>query len=258
MTNGCFWVFRECLEGRQIISEAPQANPAQENQFFLASNLPAETRVVAFLACLLLEEVGSKMTCKLSVQVWRLDFWVWKNWKTSNIHWPVVIFSVNILLCTWKIKLLMKMHCHKAVLSAFVSKGTVFNSALVMLYERFEMIQILLLSHLFEHSLQKCQRWCAPSWEDAAGGAVIMAVQRMADLSSIAFWDQKYSTVLHWNKPKVFHFIFSRRMECQQSVPLGLKMLTFSIAPCPCTSSLKHTVTYVYFFRTRGHPGSRQ
>lgn len=81
----------------------------------------------------------------------------------------------------------MKMHCHKAVLSAFVSEGTVYNSALVMLYERFEIIQILLLSLLFENSQQKCQRCCAPSWEDAAGGAVTMAAQRMPDLSTTAF-----------------------------------------------------------------------
>lgn len=48
--------------------------------------------------CLVFEEVGSKMTCKLSVQVWRSDFWVGKNWKASNIHWPVVIL-MSIFTC---------------------------------------------------------------------------------------------------------------------------------------------------------------
>lgn len=56
----------------------------------------------------------------------------------------------------------MKIHCHKAVPSAFVSKGTVYYSAwciiLVMLYERLEIIQILLLSLFFEHNQQKYQR----------------------------------------------------------------------------------------------------
>lgn len=96
---------------------------------------------------------------------------------------------MNIFLCTWKRELLMKIHCHKAVPSAFVSKGTVYYSAwcviLVMLYERLEIIQILLLSLFFEHNQQKYQRWCA-RWEDATWGAVIMAAQRMPDLSSIA------------------------------------------------------------------------
>lgn len=83
MTNGCLSVFRRCLGGRGIISEA---NPAQENQSDLDSNLPAETGVD--LVCLVLEKVGSKATGKPAAQVWRWLgwFWVWKNWKIFNIH----------------------------------------------------------------------------------------------------------------------------------------------------------------------------
>lgn len=52
----------------------------------------------------------------------------------------------------------MKIPCQKAVLSAFVSEGAVYYSALVILYERFEMIQILLLGLCFEHSVNKSVR----------------------------------------------------------------------------------------------------
>lgn len=52
----------------------------------------------------------------------------------------------------------MKIHCHKAVLSAFVSEGAVYFSALVMLYGRFEMIKILLLGLCFQHSVNKSVR----------------------------------------------------------------------------------------------------
>lgn len=70
----------------------------------------------------------------------------------------------------------------------------------------------------------------------------------------LLFWDQKNPTVLHWSKPEMFHFIFPPRDGMSTKCPSWPEILTFSIAPGHCTSSLKHTVTYPSFFRNN-HPG---
>lgn len=189
-----------------------------------------------------------------------LEIWVWKNWKTSNIHWPVVIFSVNILLCTWKRELLMKIHCHRAVLSAFVSKGTVYYSTLLMLYERFETIQILLLSLFFEHNLQKCQRWCAP-WENATGGAGVRAAQRMADLSSITVLRPKKPLLFcTGTNPKCFTLFSPTRWNVNKMSLLACKSWPF---PFLLATARVHWSTQLLLpvssgTATQGHPGSRR
>lgn len=155
------------------------------------------------------------MTCKPALRVWRLlvCLWVWKNWKTFNIHWPLFIFSVfvSILLCTWKWLVLLKIHCHKHCLVLLSARElciiTGYYSALLMLCEKFEMIQTFLLGLCFEHSVNKSVRSDVhTTGKTLQEEAVITAVQRMADLSPVAFLRWKKLLFCTGTNPKCFTF----------------------------------------------------
>lgn len=76
----------------------------------------------------------------------------------------------------------------QALLGTFVSKRMVYYFVLVMLYDKFEMIQTFLLGLCFEHCVNKGVRSDVHmTGKMLQEEAVITAVQRMADVSFIAF-----------------------------------------------------------------------